>query len=146
MEDMIEKIGIPKHLLELEITETVDNKQVSRKALQLKEEGYKLLMDDFGSGYSSLNILLETPFDLIKLDKKFMENMILSDKGRLILEQVTAMANKLGLELLAEGVETKEQVELLRSIGCDQVQGYYYAKPMPKEVFFKLLQKQNKKA
>ncbi len=146
LEDMIEKIGIPKHLLELEITETVDNKQVSRKALQLKEEGYKLLMDDFGSGYSSLNILLETPFDLIKLDKKFMENMILSDKGRLILEQVTAMANKLGLELLAEGVETKEQVELLRSIGCDQVQGYYYAKPMPKEVFFKLLQKQNKKA
>lgn len=146
LEDMIEKIGIPKHLLELEITETVDNKQVSRKALQLKEEGYKLLMDDFGSGYSSLNILLETPFDLIKLDKKFMENMILSDKGRLILEQVTAMANKLGLELLAEGVETKEQVELLRRIGCDQVQGYYYAKPMPKEVFFKLLQKQNKKA
>ncbi|MDE7200049.1 MAG: EAL domain-containing protein [Lachnospiraceae bacterium] len=146
LEDMIEKIGIPKHLLELEITETVDNKQVSRKALQLKEEGYKLLMDDFGSGYSSLNILLETPFALIKFDKKFMENMILSDKGRLILEQVTAMANKLGLELLAEGVETKEQVELLRSIGCDQVQGYYYAKPMPKEVFFKLLQKQNKKA
>ena len=146
LEEMIEKTGIPRHLLELEITETVDNKQVSRKALQLKEEGYKLLMDDFGSGYSSLNILLETPFDLIKLDKKFMENMMLSDKGRLILEQVVAMANKLGLELLAEGVETKEQVELLKGIGCDQVQGYYYAKPMPKDVFFKLLQKQNKKA
>lgn len=146
LEDIIRKSGIPRRLLELEITETVDNKQVSRKAYQLKEEGYKLLMDDFGSGYSSLNILLETPFDLIKLDKKFMENMMLSDKGRLILEQVVAMANKLGLELLAEGVETKEQVELLRSIGCDQVQGYYYAKPMPAEVFFKLLQKQNKKA
>lgn len=146
LDSMIEKTGIPRHLLELEITETVDNRQVSRKAEQLKEEGYKLLMDDFGSGYSSLNILLETPFDLIKLDKKFMENMMLSDKGRLILEQVIAMANKLGLELLAEGVETKEQVELLRSIGCDQVQGYYYAKPMPEEIFFKLLQKQNKKA
>ncbi len=143
LHDMIERNGISRQLLELEITETVDNEQVSRKAYQLKEEGYRLLMDDFGSGYSSLNILLETPFDLIKLDKKFMENMMLSDKGRLILEQVVAMANKLGLELLAEGVETKEQVELLRSIGCDQVQGYYYAKPMPAEEFYTLLKEQN---
>mgnify|MGYP000424759294 FL=1 len=98
-------------------------------------------MDDFGSGYSSLNILLETPFDVIKLDKKFMENMMVSEKGRLILEYVVAMADKLGLELLAEGVETEEQVELLRKIGCDNVQGYYYAKPMPVEDFFELLQK-----
>ncbi len=114
LEEMIQRIGIPRKLLELEITETVDDREVSRKAYQLKEEGFKLLMDDFGSGYSSLNILLETPFDLIKLDKKFMENMMLSDKGRLILEHVVAMANKLGLELLAEGVETQEQVALLQ--------------------------------
>ncbi|MDE6213231.1 MAG: EAL domain-containing protein [Lachnospiraceae bacterium] len=143
LDDMIRRIGIPKHLLELEITETVDDQQVSQKAFRLKEEGFKLLMDDFGSGYSSLNILLETPFDLIKLDRKFMENMMLSDKGKLILEQVVAMSNKLGLELLAEGVETKEQVDLLRSIGCDQVQGYYYAKPMPAEEVFALLKEKN---
>lgn len=118
------------------------SKQVSLKALELKEEGFKLLMDDFGSGYSSLNILLETPFDVIKLDKKFMENMMVSGKGRLILEQVVSMANKLELGLLAEGVETKEQIELLQSIGCDQVQGYYYAKPMPEEEFYALLEKQ----
>ena len=99
-------------------------------------------MDDFGSGYSSLNILLETPFDVIKLDKKFMENMMVSGKGQLILEQVVSMANKLELGLLAEGVETKEQIELLESIGCDQVQGYYYAKPMPEDEFFKLLLEQ----
>lgn len=109
------------------------------KALQLKDEGYTLLMDDFGSGYSSLNILLETPFDVIKLDKKFMENMVISTKGRLILEQMVRMAEKLNLGILAEGVETKEQVELLQSIGCDQVQGYYYAKPMPEEEVFELL-------
>ena len=143
LDDMIRRIGIPKHLLELEITETVDDQQVSQKAFRLKEEGFKLLMDDFGSGYSSLNILLETPFDLIKLDRKFMENMMLSDKGKLILEQVVAMSNKLGLELLAEGVETKEQVDVLRSIGCDQVQGYYYAKPMPAEEVFALLKEKN---
>lgn len=143
LDDMIRETGIPRNLLELEITETVDDQQVSRKAFQLKEEGFTLLMDDFGSGYSSLNILLETPFDVIKLDKKFIENMMLSSKGRMILEQVVAMANKLGLGLLAEGVETKEQVELLQNIGCDQVQGYYYAKPMAAEDFFLLLQKQN---
>lgn len=140
--DMIKKHEIPKHLLELEITESVDNSQVSMKAFQLKEEGYTLLMDDFGSGYSSLNILLETPFDVIKLDKRFIENMMVSDKGRLILEQVVSMANKLGLGLLAEGVETKEQVEILQNIGCDQVQGYYYAKPMPADDFFELLRQQ----
>lgn len=140
--DMIEEYSISKKLLELEITETADNQQVSMKALQLKEEGFTLLMDDFGSGYSSLNILLETPFDVIKLDRKFIENMTVSNKGRMILEQVVSMADKLELGLLAEGVETKEQTELLQSIGCDQVQGYYYAKPMPAEDFFELLLKQ----
>ena len=145
LSDMIADNGITKALLELEITETADDQQVSAKALELKEEGFTLLMDDFGSGYSSLNILLETPFDVIKLDKKFMENMMVSDKGKLILEQVVSMANKLELGLLAEGVETKEQVELLQSIGCDQVQGYYYAKPMPEEEFFELLRKQQEK-
>lgn len=139
LSDMIKEYSIPKKLLELEITETADDQQISMKALQLKEEGFTLLMDDFGSGYSSLNILLETPFDVIKLDRKFMINMMLSGKGRLILEQVITMADKLQLGVLAEGVETKEQVELLQNIGCDQVQGYYYAKPMPEDEFYNLL-------
>ncbi len=142
LDDMIKRNEIPKELLELEITETVDDQQVSLKALQLKGKGYTLLMDDFGSGYSSLNILLETPFDVIKLDKKFIENMMVSGKGRLILEQVVSMADKLKLGLLAEGVETEEQIALLKSIGCDQVQGYYYARPMPEEDFFALWSRQ----
>ena len=139
---MIARCKITKKLLELEITETANDQQISKKALQLKEEGFTLLMDDFGSGYSSLNILLETPFDVIKLDKKFMENMIVSGKGRLILEQVVLMADKLELGLLAEGVETQEQIEMLQNIGCDQVQGYYYARPMPADDFFSLLKEQ----
>ena len=142
LSDLIKSNHIPKSLLELEITETAGNQQVSMKALELKEEGFTLLMDDFGSGYSSLNILLETPFDVIKLDKKFIENMMVSGKGKLILEQVVSMSNKLDLGLLAEGVETQEQVELLQNIGCDQVQGYYYAKPMPEDEFFELLKQQ----
>ncbi len=143
LSELIRSHAIPRKLLELEITESADNQQVSMKALQLKEEGFTLLMDDFGSGYSSLNILLETPFDMIKLDKKFMENMMVSGKGRLILEQVVSMAGKLHLGLLAEGVETREQIDLLQSIGCDQVQGYYYARPMPEDEFFALLKQQH---
>lgn len=142
LSDMIAESGISKKLLELEITETADNQQVSMKAFQLKDEGFTLLMDDFGSGYSSLNILLETPFDVIKLDRKFIENMMVSGKGRMILEQVVSMADKLELGLLAEGVETKDQIDLLQRIGCDQVQGYYYAKPMPEDAFFELLKEQ----
>ncbi len=141
LEHILEKTKINRSLLELEITETVNDQQISQKALELKEEGFKLLMDDFGSGYSSLNILLETPFDVLKLDKKFIENMMVSERGKLILEQVVTMAEKLGLGLLAEGVETKEQVEVLKTIGCDHVQGYYYAKPMPAEEFFQMLLK-----
>lgn len=141
LENLIEKSGIDKRYLELEITETVNNQQVSEMSNRLKEGGFMLLMDDFGSGYSSLSILLETPFDVIKIDKKFMENMLVSKKGKLILEQVVAMAGKLDLGLLAEGVETREQVELLREIGCDMVQGFYYAKPMPAEDFYELLKK-----
>ena len=144
LSDLMRKYRISKDLLELEITESVDDQKISMKAFQLKDEGFTLLMDDFGSGYSSLNILLETPFDVIKLDRKFIENMIVSDKGRLILEQVVSMADKLQLGLLAEGVETKEQVDLIQNIGCDQVQGFYYAKPMPKEEFFELFKKQKK--
>lgn len=139
--DMVRSAGIPGNLLELEITETADDLQISRQTALLKNSGFTLLMDDFGSGYSSLNVLLESPFDVIKLDKRFIENMMTSDKGRNILEQVLQMASKLDITVLAEGVETKEQVELLRSIGCDQVQGYYYAKPMPEYEFFELLKK-----
>ncbi len=109
--------------------------------MRLKMNGFTLLMDDFGSGYSSLNVLLETPFDVIKLDKKFMDNMMASDKGKLILEHTVSMSQELGLGLLAEGVETKEQVALLDQIGCDHVQGYYFAKPMPQDEFFELLKK-----
>lgn len=138
LERIVEENGVDKRLLELEITETMEE-HVSQAVREMKEQGFKLLMDDFGSGYSSLNILLETPFDVLKLDRKFMENMMVSDKGRLILEHIITMAEQLHLGLIAEGVETREQVEVLKQMGCDQVQGYYYAKPMPEGEFYGLL-------
>lgn len=139
---LLTEYQIPAELLNLELTESAfmeDQDLIMRMMSNLHQLGFKIMMDDFGSGYSSLNVLLETPFDVLKLDKKFMDNMMASDKGKLILEYVVAMAKKLELELLAEGVETKEQVELLSKIGCDRVQGYYYAKPMPQEEFFEML-------
>jgi EAL domain-containing protein (putative c-di-GMP-specific phosphodiesterase class I)/GGDEF domain-containing protein len=139
LEKSIKEFDISKKLLELEITETVNDQLISHMAYRLKREGFTLLMDDFGSGYSSLNVLLETPFDVIKLDKKFMDNMMTSKKGRTILEYVAAMADAMGLGLVAEGVETASQVELLKKIGCNVVQGYYYSKPMPQEEFFEML-------
>jgi C_GCAxxG_C_C family probable redox protein len=139
LEKCIKEFGIDKKLLELEITETVNDQLISHMAYRLKREGFTLLMDDFGSGYSSLNVLLETPFDVIKLDKKFMDNMMTSKKGRTILEYVVAMADAMGLGLVAEGVETAAQVALLKKIGCYVVQGYYYSKPMPQEEFFEML-------
>jgi C_GCAxxG_C_C family probable redox protein len=144
LEKYIKEFSINKKLLELEITETVNDQLISHMAYRLKREGFTLLMDDFGSGYSSLNVLLETPFDVIKLDKKFMDNMMTSKKGRTILEYVVAMTEAMGLGLVAEGVETASQVELLKKIGCHIVQGYYYSKPMPQEDFFKMLMGEKK--
>jgi C_GCAxxG_C_C family probable redox protein len=135
----IDESNISKPLIQLEITETVNDELISQMATRLKDEGFTLLMDDFGSGYSSLNVLLETPFDIIKLDKKFMDNMMDSEKGKTILEHVVAMADDMGLGIVAEGVETEEQVELLKKIGCGDVQGFYFSKPMPQEKFFNML-------
>lgn len=133
---LTKKYEIPEGSLELEITETVDNQQLGKMAVILKKAGYRLLMDDFGSGYSSMNILLETPFDEIKLDKKFIDNMIHSVKGQIILRHVVSMSGELGVDIIAEGAESKEQIDLLQKIGCDKVQGYYYGRPVPEEEFF----------
>ena len=144
LSEIVESTGIPGRLLELEITETAEDLRISQQTALLKESGFKLLMDDFGSGYSSLNVLLESPFDVIKLDKRFIENMMTSDKGRNILDHVLQMSTNLDITVLAEGVETKEQVDLLQGIGCDQVQGYYYARPMPEDELFEQLKKKSR--
>ena len=101
----------------------------------LKQQDVQLSMDDFGSGYSSLNMLKDVPFDVIKIDREFFSESITSNSSILILRKIIEMAEGLGIRVLCEGVETKEQVELLKQLGCCYVQGYYYAKPMPMEEF-----------
>lgn len=136
---LLEKYRIPQKYLELEITETVQNINIDSAIRSLKKEGYTLLMDDFGSGASSLNTLKNTPFDVIKIDREFLNDFIESERGQKIIAHTIHMTKDIGLDLIAEGVETKEQAMFLQDCGCNMAQGYYYAKPMPLKEFDKLI-------
>ena len=137
LEGLVEKYRIPKNLLEIEITETVNEAGIVESMQMLKDRGFTLLMDDFGSGYSSLNTLKNTKFDVIKFDRMFLNNFIGSDRGQKIVEYTIKMTTAIGLDMVAEGVETKEQADFLKVCGCNTAQGFYYAKPMPVEEFEK---------
>lgn len=139
LDRLIEKYDIPKNMIETEITETVENSGDSEAIKKLKERGYMLLMDDFGSGYSSLNMLKSTPFDVIKIDRDFFSEFMLSDRGKKIISHTISMSKDIGLDMVAEGVETKEQAEFLKNCGCDVAQGFYYSKPVPINDFERLV-------
>lgn len=138
LDGLIEKYDIPKRLLETEITETLENAGDEAAIKRLKERGYMLLMDDFGSGYSSLNMLKNTPFDVIKIDRDFFGEFMMSDRGKKIISHTISMSKDIGLDMVAEGVETKEQAEFLEKCGCDVAQGYFYSRPVCLEDFEKL--------
>lgn len=139
---LLEKYGLePKHL-HLEITETAyteNPQQLIDVVSGLKELGFVIEMDDFGSGYSSLNMLSRLPIDVLKLDMKFMQNELRPEGEKNILDFILNLAKWMNLMVVAEGVETREQVELLKNMGCDYVQGYYFAKPLPSEEFRELM-------
>lgn len=131
--------------IHLEITETAytDNpKQLILTVKKLKQYGFHIDMDDFGSGYSSLNMLSEVPVDTLKLDMRFLQNAQGSSRGGNILFFIMNLAKWLEVSVVAEGIETKEQMLFLSSLGCDYGQGYYFAKPMPLEDYKKLLSEQ----
>ena len=133
---LVDRYDVDRELIHLEITETIcteESKHFIRTVSKLRDSGFKIEMDDFGSGYSSLNVLSEMPVDILKLDIKFIQQTSLKKKN--ILGFVISMAKCLNMETVAEGAETEEQVERLKSFGCDYVQGYYFAKPMPKADF-----------
>lgn len=140
LNNLVEQYKIPKQLLEIEITETAENTELMVEHITtLKEQGFVLLMDDFGSGYSSLNTLKDTQFDVVKIDRGFLQDFIESERGQKIVEHTISMTKAIGLDLVAEGVETREQADFLSGCGCDIAQGFYYAKPMPIAEFEKQL-------
>ncbi|SDB05744.1 diguanylate cyclase (GGDEF) domain-containing protein [Pseudobutyrivibrio sp. YE44] len=125
--------------LTIEVTESVsglDPDFVSTQINRFHKAGFKVWMDDFGSGYSSLNMLQQFDFDLIKFDMRFMREFSSSRKNHIILRQLVQMAKKLGIDTLVEGVETIEQVKFLREIGVAKLQGYYFAKPIPMDEWY----------
>ena len=131
VEKSVEKYKIDRDLIRVEITESImaSDSYVQREIERFRLAGYEVWMDDFGSGYSSLNTLKDYKFDELKIDMAFLSN--LNDTSRIIIQSMVRMAKHLGLKTLAEGVETPEQLEFLKGIGCEKVQGYYYGKPQP---------------
>lgn len=99
-------------------------------------------MDDFGSGYSSLNSLKDMPLDVLKLDAEFFRGEAEGDRGEIVISEAIKLAKSLNMRTVAEGVEVKEQVDFLAKQGCDMIQGYYYAKPMPKEDYVQRMMKE----
>lgn len=139
---VLEKYGVSPSEVELEITESIlidDLKEVTNKLLILKEYGFKISLDDFGTGYSSLSYLKGLPIDTLKIDKSFIDTVISDDNTKIITESIIYMVKRLGYETVAEGVETEEQFEYLKSIECDNIQGYFLGRPMPPEQMEKLL-------
>ena len=139
---MVHAYGIKPSRLHLEITEsayTENPGQLIETVRSLRERGFVIEMDDFGSGYSSLNMLTNLPIDVLKLDMQFIRNETAKPENQGILRFIIDIARWLKLSVVAEGVETKEQFERLKKIGCDYVQGYYFAKPMPAGEFEELI-------
>lgn len=136
--EIADRYEVPHHLLEIELTETaiLDNEGILFETLNhLHEHGFTFSMDDFGTGYSSLGLLKNIPVDVIKIDRGFFVSADNKERTKHVLQSVIEMAKRLGIKTVAEGVETKEHIDLLRGLGCDVVQGYYYAKPMPETAF-----------
>ena len=144
--NIIRRYDIPKKFLEVELTESsfVENTvDLYRGMERLREEGIAFSMDDFGSGYSSLNMLKNVPVNTIKLDREFFNESVATQKGKTIIEHTIGMINDLKLQVIAEGVETNEQAAFLNDCGCLAAQGYYYSRPRPVDVFEKQFLKEN---
>ncbi len=143
LESVRRKYDIPSKYIRVEITESAalgNSEYINDAVKKLHSYGFVVEMDDFGSGYSSLNILKDIEFDIIKLDMKFLEKHTLDNaRGVTILSSVVRMINWLSLPVIAEGVETLQQADYLGSIGCDYIQGYYYSKPLPEADYEKLV-------
>lgn len=139
---LLSKYKIPTEYLEFEITESVYNDELPMLTYtieQLKSKGIRVSIDDFGSGYSSLNLLTNVPVDILKLDKVFLKEP-LSTEDKIVISSVIDMASQLGLKVLCEGVETEEQREFLAESKCDMIQGYYFSKPVEEKTFNNLLE------
>ncbi len=143
LETIVQKYKIPKELIHVEVTESalIDSFDLLSVAIsQLKDLGYSIWLDDFGSGYSSLNVLKDYSFDVIKIDMKFLSNLDKSEKSKILIDCIIQMATRIDMLTLTEGVETMEEADFLNKVGCGRLQGYLFGKPVPKEVLYKRIE------
>jgi EAL domain-containing protein (putative c-di-GMP-specific phosphodiesterase class I) len=149
IEDVLQPLssnGIHPGFIQLEITETAvaQNRDIAIHVLQaLREKGVQIAIDDFGTGYSSLSYLQQLPFDLIKIDKSFVDLIGTGDNSEMICRTIIKMAHEMGKLAIGEGVETQEQVEFLQVNGCDSVQGFFYSHALPPDEFLTFIEKQD---
>ncbi len=146
-EALIAKYDLPSRLIEIEITESAYSEAPSnlhQSVARLRKMGFAILMDDFGKGYSSLNMLQNVNVDVLKIDKRFLDEGKSAEHGGDIVKSIIDMAHMLNLPVVAEGVEELEQLEELKEFFCDYIQGYYFYKPMPAEEYEKLIADPNK--
>ena len=144
LDDLAAKYQIPKELIHVEVTESAltDNFTKLNEAInRIKELGYSLWLDDFGSGYSSLNVLKDYQFDVIKIDMRFLSNLENSEKARTLIDCIIKMAARINMLTLTEGVETKGQAEFLNGVGCERLQGYLFGKPVSKAALYDRIDK-----
>ena len=146
LREIVDKYEIPYEYIELELTESVFTEDADRMIAIMKklhDIGFKLSIDDFGSGYSSLNLLKDIPADVLKIDREFFNGTVNSKKGRAVISSVVDMAKNLEMNVISEGVETQDQIDFLQEIDCNMVQGYYFSKPMKLRDFDEMWEKQN---
>jgi diguanylate cyclase (GGDEF)-like protein len=142
LEQLLHKYGIPSNLIELEITESMFISDLDRLRYfvnNLRRKGFIISIDDFGSGYSALNLLKSLPIDILKLDREFFMSNTMEGQDKLIISGIISLAKSLGLKVLSEGIETVEQFDFIKSSSCDMAQGYLFYRPMPVEEFMRLI-------
>lgn len=141
--EILEETGLEPNALELELTESVamqDAETTIKIFTELKERGIRISIDDFGTGYSSLSYLKRFPIDKLKIDQSFVKDIASDSDDEAIVKAIIAVAHSLKLKVVAEGVETKEQLKFLRLNHCDEWQGYYFSRPVPADEITALLQ------
>lgn len=143
---MVNKYGIPKKFIEIELMESIsldDSKHLKEIIQGFHDAGFQCSLDDFGNGYSSFNVLLNAQLDKVKMDRQFFLHNLNGD-SRLVIRTIIDLLKSLKMEIIAEGVESKEHVDYLEECGCDIIQGYYFYKPMPVEEFYSRLEAQER--
>jgi diguanylate cyclase (GGDEF)-like protein len=141
---ILEKTNIESDLLEIELTESIliqNSNKNSRKLVKLRKNGTKVSIDDFGTGYSSLAYLTNFPFDNLKIDQSFIRDIVTDKAAASLATSIISMAHRLGVRVIAEGVETKAQLNFLKAYKCDEIQGYFFSEPVPADKFTALLQR-----